>query len=282
MATITLSYNRNLVDAFVTQDSIIIKNKGKNESIYKLPFPKDYSFLGMIDTHYGKDKPTIILAPYKLEYPRYIPEGYGNVQMSISGFYSAEKESEEEKTIYYIDTSFLTSKDFDYTSLGKFKITDKEIPSSFWVSAPGPGKGCRASKIEEKVKEFNSNARLIYEEELMCIFALQDYKSSFMEHIAKETYFSMRTGQLPKFTVQMGHYSLDVLTIIAASRENRKLYREMQHFHIRDSVYKPLWYINRSFTESDKEADYLNHIYIYSVLENKTKDDSLCLKRTLK
>lgn len=286
MATISLSYDKNLVDAFIDQDNIIVKDKGKNEVIYKVPFPKDYSFLGITDTRYGKDRPTILLAPYKLEYPRYIPSGYGNVQLLGCGLYGAKKENEKDKDIYYIDTSFLTSKDFEYPSRGKFKINDDEIPPSFWVSAPGPGKGCKASKIEEKVKEFNPDARLIYEEELMSIFAFQDYKCSFMEGVSKETYFSMHTGHLPKFVMEMGNgYSLDNLTIITASRENRKLYREMQHFVLMDSrvsIYKPFWYINRSFTQVDKEEGILNPIYIYSVLEDKTKDDSLHLKRTIK
>lgn len=277
MGVINLSYNKNLVDVLINQDSIIIKDKNKNLVLYCFPFPKDFSFLGISNIYYGKDKPTIVIAPYKLEYPKYIPEGYGNLQLSPCGLYSVEKENEKEKNLYYIDTSFLTSKDFEFPSSGKFKILEKDIPASFWVSAPGFGKGCKASKIEDKVKEFDSNARLIYEEEVMCIFALQDYKSHFMENISKDTYFSMH--QPPKFVVQMGSYSLDFLTIIALSRENRKIYREMQHYWNREFVYNPIWYINRSFTESDRDNDSLNNIYIYSVLEDKTKDVSLSLKK---
>lgn len=273
MGVIALSFNKKLVNVYRDDRNVLVHDKETNSLIFTLPIPKGFSFLGQNDTYYGDDHSIFIFAPYCLEYPKYLPNGYENVQLLPCGLYSATKINEN-KEIIYIDTSFLKSEDYDYVSQGKFKITEKEIPASFWVSAPGFGKGCKANQIEEKVKEFDVNARLIYEEELMSIFSLQDYKTSFLEHISEQTYFSMR--QIPKFVVQIGSYSLDNLINVACSRENRKVYREITHYW---NFSYSHWYDNTAFIESDKEENILNPIYVYSVLENQKKAKNLYLKK---
>jgi hypothetical protein len=269
MSAINLACNTNLVYSEVNNNTIFIKNNDDNKIVFTFPIPKNFQISGI--ANYG-GRPCYVITPYKLNYPKFIPEGYGELEITPCGLWCATKNGSH---ITYIDTSILSAKDFDYVTLGKFKIEDSEIPKPFWcprfLDDNVYGGWIKPSDINKIVNRFrdecNKNARLIYEEELLSIFALNDYGFDFWEELPLEFENQCFFKNLPKCFLGAGCYGTDNWHIVVASRANRNLYRLILRTKDRDHE-SSVWYLNTSFTKPD---DKVGSYHVFPVIDGNYK-----------
>lgn len=72
MSAINLYINEEKVSYEIRQDVIIIKEK--DNVIFEVPIPTGYHLLGILDD--GNNKKGIVIAPYELKKPNYIPDDF--------------------------------------------------------------------------------------------------------------------------------------------------------------------------------------------------------------
>ena len=261
MSAINLNYNKEKIKSDIIDNTIVLIEKDTNKVVYKFPLPKGFSILGIINHFQVEDRLTYVITPYKIEPPKYIPEGYGDLRLETYGLWSA---SNGKNRITYIDTSFLTPKDYEYPTIGKFQIKDDEIPPSFWM--PDAGEHyvgwSKPQDIYKVVKDFYPKARLINEEELLSIYALSDYGFEFWEHIPDDIYDTNFMKNPSKYILCANEFFLDNWDIVAASRENRNILREI--IRVKARCCEQLWYRNTTLQE---RMDKKTAIYIFPVLE---------------
>lgn len=261
MSAINLAYKTDLVYSEVIDNTIILKRKDNNKVIYKFPVPKRFQIVGILKGAENINIDTYIITPYKLNKPNFIPEGYANLRLGSDGLWHMDNgkhgldgDLNERKVIAYIDTTLLSPKDFDYPTIGNFKIAKDDIPSPFWMPKFSGG-WKKTSDIQKDVKKFAKHARLIYEEELISVFALNDLGFEFCENISND----ICETNLKYFRIGMHEFCLDNWEIIAASRANRNLYRII--YKEKDRMrYEKYWYSNRAFVHND-DKEYPFHIF---------------------
>lgn len=275
MSAISLSYKGDLAYAKVIDNTLILRKNENDEVIIKFPIPKPFRLSGIIKGYGGeKNMYTCIMTPYELKKPKFIPKGYQNLRLDINGTWTMDNGREnadgELDTISYIDTTILSAKHFEYPTIGKFKIREDEIPAPFWVrNFTGPWR--RISDIQKDVKEFDKNARLIHEEELISIFAYNDFGMEWTEHISDnvDKYLSDRSHL--KYFV-LGDYQLDLdnWDMVAASREDRSLYKFLYKGESR-MLNEKFWYRNKTYMCSEYENVYAFHVF--PVLDDRNKGE---------
>lgn len=270
MSAINLAYNSDSVYSEIVDNEIILKSKEGGELVYKFPLPKNFQ---IVETNYfyGDNYPSYIMTPYQLHKPNYIPTGYKNLKIGVDGLYHVDN---GKVSMAYIDTTILTEKNFEYSTLGKFKVNNDGIPNPFWCTlARDCYKGWqRPDNILKTVKDFDKNARLIYEEELISIFALNDFGFEFWEHLPEDIYEESFFKDTSKYFLCVQDFWFDNWDIVVSSRENRNIYRKVFREKVR-LCYEHFWYRNTSFTNNDTEK---SDFYIFPVLDDKksSKEES--------
>ena len=134
MSAINIYINEEKVSYEIRQDVIIIKEKGN--VIFEVPIPKCYHLLGILDD--GNNKKRIVIAPYELKKPNYIPASYGNLHLTTSGCWRVERNNDDfyiKRNLDYVDTTLLKPEHYLEVSDGQFQISQEEIPKSFWYSS---------------------------------------------------------------------------------------------------------------------------------------------------
>lgn len=271
MTAINFAYKADLTYSEVIDNTIILKKKEDNEVICKFPIPKKFQISAILNGHESENIDTYIITPYKLNKPKFMPRGYGNLSVGLDGLWHMDRgkmtEDGSREEIVYIDTTILSEEDFEYSTIGKFKIREDEIPSPFWVR-----KFCggwkKTSDIQKDVKEFDKKARLIYEEELISIFALNDVGFEFYEHLSDDMYEYFR-GNLKYFCIGANELCLDNWEMVVASRENRNLYRLLYREKSR-MFYEQYWYRNRGFMHGEEKKQ---AFHIFPVLDGRNKGE---------
>lgn len=117
MSAINLYINEEKVSYEIRQDIIIIKEK--DNVIFEVPIPTGYHLLGILDD--GNNKKSIVIAPYELKKPNYIPDGYGNLHLTAAGCWRVERNNDDfyiKRNLDYVDTTLL--KPEHYLEVQKF------------------------------------------------------------------------------------------------------------------------------------------------------------------
>lgn len=175
-------------DYEIRNNIIIFKENGK--ITYEFPIPKNYTLIGIIENfHFPR---LFMFSEYKLEPPKVIPKGYTNLKLSSYGLYKVESEEpflysngniKSKRELYYMDTSYITTDDFNLACNGHYTISKKDIPKNFWFSIQFRdliNENCKiigwrdwscSKDIIPYVKEFDERARLINEYEFISILS---------------------------------------------------------------------------------------------------------------
>lgn len=276
MSAINLTYNKNLIYPTLINNTITLKNIIDDKIVYKFPIPKNFQIVGQ-SLKQGNNRPTYIITPYKLNYPKFVPNGFGNLHLGSEGLWEALKDNGE--SITYIDTSILSTEDFKYSTLGKFKMPKTGIPIPFWVTSFSSDSFYyikNISDIQGKVNEFHNDARLITEEELISIFALNDFGFEFWEVLPENIYEDSFMKETEKYMLCANNLCLDNWDIVVASMENRNVYRSIYREKTRMS-YEKFWYRNTAVTFNNQEQ---NRFHTFAVFDNNgKKEKSLKLVR---
>lgn len=263
MSVINFNYNSDLVYSTLVDDTIILKNKENDEIVYKFPITKKFEIIGMND-YWGENRPNFVITPYKLDKPKFIPEGYKNLKLANCGLWQAT--NEERVVITYIDTTLLSEKDFEYSTLGKFKINNDEIPEPFWIPHYNDlSHGWREKEvILKQVRQFHKNARLITEEELISIFSLNSLGFEFWECLSKDIYENSFLKDVEKYCLCANELCMDNWDIVVSSRENRNVYKLISKQKFRD-CHEYFWYKNQCFTAIEGKQ---SPFHIFPVLDS--------------
>lgn len=272
MGAINLLYKQDLVYYQIIDNTIILKNKDDDSIVYTLPIPKNFNICN-IDTFANKSCITII--PYKLNKPSYFPKQMKNVHINRVGLYCGTYESKGFGNVHmtYIDTSLLNEQSYYYATNGKFKITESDIPDPFWLPHHSDiyVGWKKPSDISEIVNSLSSDARLINEEELVSIYALNSLGLEFEEYITLEMITKSFNKQSPtkKYVLRFTSVELDNWYIAARSRENRDVLRLLRSEESVILYNEIIRYENTSFTRPD---DKNTSFKILPVLDNKVKE----------
>ncbi len=273
MSAINFNYNSDLIYSELVDNTIVLKNKGNNEPIYKLPIPKNFQISG-INYEWGDNRPNYVITPYKLEKPKYIPKGYKNLRLADYGLWYATNDQGTE--IAYIDTSLLSEQDFEYPTLGKNKVTKNEIPEPFWIPRYNdlPDGWRKKEEIERYIKKFDEKARLLHEEELLSIFALNDLGLEFWDLLPQGIYENSFCRDLEKYCLCCNEMCMDNWDIVVATRANRQVYRLISRQKTRIN-YECFWYKDTAFIYTD---DKKSPFHIFPVLDSKSKEERVYKK----
>lgn len=264
MGAINFCYNKNLVYSKVINNEIILYEN--NKIIYKLPIPKNFHIMG-INYSFADNYETYVITPYMVAKPKNLSEEFKNLHIGIDGLWKADYKS---LRLTYIDTSILSKKDYEYTTNGKFEINEDKIPKPFWIPEfrYWSNRWGKLSDIPEELEKFGPNARIITEEELTSIFAINDYGFEFWEHIPENIYEESFFKEPEKYCLVANDTCLDNWFILASSKENRKLYRLLFREKTRD-FNEFFWYRNISTASLSEERP--NAFHILPVIEQGPK-----------
>ena len=239
MSAVNLYINEEKVSYEIRQDVIVIKEKGN--VIFEVPLPNGYHLLGILDE--GNNKKNIVITPYELKKPNYIPEGYGNLHLICVGCWRVDKKEETLITtryLNYVDTTLLKPEHYLEVSDGQFQISQEEIPKSFWFSDQHRAlmpeildNSCydnawvEINKIPEYLKGFDPRCRLITEEECVSLFAFNEATDFTLKGYTKLTGIKPQYDSLPKFILGGNGYHTENWDKLALSREDRSVYRQL-------------------------------------------------------
>ncbi len=236
MSAVNLYINEEKVSYEIRQNVIVIKEKGN--VIFEVPLPDGYHLLGILDE--GNNKKNIVITPYELKKPNYIPEGYGNLHLFHEGCWEIDKKSETLFTtrhLHYVDTTLLKPEHYLEVSDGQFQISQEEIPKSFWFSdqhrdllpdiLDDKSVWIQINKIPEYLKGFDPRCRLITEEECMSLFAFNEATDFCFKGYTKLTGIEPQYDSLPKFILGGNEYYIENWDKIVLSRENRGVYKQL-------------------------------------------------------
>lgn len=236
MSAVNLYINEEKVSYEIRQNVIVIKEKGN--VIFEVPLPDGYHLLGILDE--GNNKKNIVITPYELKKPNYIPEGYGNLHLFHEGCWEIDKKSETLFTtrhLHYVDTTLLKPEHYLEVSDGQFQISQEEIPKSFWFSdqhrdllpdiLDDKSVWIQINKIPEYLKGFDPRCRLITEEECMSLFAFNEATDFCFKGYTKLTGIEPQYDSLPKFILGSNEYYIENWDKIVLSRENRGVYKQL-------------------------------------------------------
>lgn len=236
MSAVNLYINEEKVSYEIRQNVIVIKEKGN--VIFEVPLPDGYHLLGILDE--GNNKKNIVITPYELKKPNYIPEGYGNSHLFHEGCWEIDKKGETLFTtrhLHYVDTTLLKPEHYLEVSDGQFQISQEEIPKSFWFSdqhrdllpdiLDDKSVWIQINKIPEYLKGFDPRCRLITEEECMSLFAFNEATDFCFKGYTKLTGIEPQYDSLPKFILGGNEYYIENWDKIVLSRENRGVYKQL-------------------------------------------------------
>lgn len=238
MSAINLYINEEKVSYEIRQDVIVIKEKGN--IIFEVPIPKCYHLLGILDD--GNNKKGIVIAPYELKKPNYIPDGYGNLHLTASGCWRVERNNDDfyiKRNLDYVDTTLLKPEHYLEVSDGQFQISQEEIPNSFWYSSQHRDlmssilddsyaiAGIEINKIPEYLKGFDPRCHLITEEECMSLFAFNEATDFCFKGYTKLTGIEPKYDSIPKFILGANEYYIENWYKIVLSREDRSAYKQL-------------------------------------------------------
>lgn len=265
MSAINLNYNQEYVNSYIDNNTIIIEDKTSGKIIYRFPVLKGFEISADIPDNDSRRE--YIVTPYKINNPKYVPKGYSNLKITASGMWQAEKDGVK---IVYVDTTILKPKDFFYSTLGNFQIKEDDIPEPFWCPRfldiyIG---WARPDDIMKVVNGLDKDARLISEEEMISIFALNDFGFEFWEYIPDGVYENCFLHDTKRFGLCANYFCLDNWYIVATSRENRNVYRVLYREKTRD-FNETFWYTNRAFVFSD---DKKSSFHIFPVLDKNCEN----------
>lgn len=181
MSAIILGVNEKKVSYEIRNNIIVLKKN--NNIVFELPIPKGYSFAG--DRVVGENYIELLITPYELNKPHFIPEGYANLEIKSCGLWGVEEVEKDPKLfkkreLFYLDTAVLKKEDFIEPMEGKINLSDLGIPKSFWFSNQhrdfvqdfvGTDTWIRIDDIPKFLEKFDPRARLINEYECMSIIA---------------------------------------------------------------------------------------------------------------
>lgn len=263
MSAINLCYNSDLVDEIIVDNVIILKNRFDGKIIYKFPIPKNFKIDEKIYWE-GSNRPCYVMTPYKLNQPNYIPEGYTNLCFGLDGLWHVNN---GKRDLAYIDTTLLSEESYEYSTLGKFKITSDEIPKPFWIPTLSSLDCCYyvnnsiySSNISKALKQYDESVRILYEEELASVFALNDLGFKFFEHLPENIYRDCFFKYPERYYLCVNEFCLDNWDIVVASRENRNAYKMVFREKERN------W--NESYWYRSKEYINMDRVHIWPVFEN--------------
>lgn len=239
MSAVNLYINEEKVSYEIRQDVIVIKEKGN--VIFEVPLPNGYHLLGILDE--GNNKKNIVITPYELKKPNYIPEGYGNLHLICEGCWEIDEKDETlyiPRRLHYVDTALLKPEHYLEVSDGQFQISQEEIPKSFWFSDQHRAlmpeildNSCydiawvEINKIPEYLKGFDPRCRLITEEECVSLFAFNEATDFTLKGYTKLTGIKPQYDSLPKFILGGNGYHTENWDKLALSREDRSVYRQL-------------------------------------------------------
>lgn len=239
MSAVNLYINEEKVSYEIRQDVIVIKEKGN--VIFEFPIPNGYHLLGILDE--GNNKKNIVITPYELKKPNYIPEGYGNLHLICEGCWEIDEKDETlyiPRRLHYVDTALLKPEHYLEVSDGQFQISQEEIPKSFWFSDQHRAlmpeildNSCydiawvEINKIPEYLKGFDPRCRLITEEECVSLFAFNEATDFTLKGYTKLTGIKPQYDSLPKFILGGNGYHTENWDKLALSREDRSVYRQL-------------------------------------------------------
>ena len=238
MSAINLYINEEKVSYEIRQDVIIIKEK--DNVIFEVPIPTGYHLLGILDD--GNNKKGIVIAPYELKKPNYIPDGYGNLHLTAAGCWRVERNNDDfyiKRNLDYVDTTLLKPEHYLEVSDGQFQISQEEIPKSFWYSSQHRDlmssilddsyaiAWIEINKITEYLKGFDPRCRLITEEECMSLFAFNEATDFCFKRYTKLTGIKPKCDSIPKFILGANEYYIENWDKIVLSREDRNTYKQL-------------------------------------------------------
>lgn len=263
MGAINVSYNSDMIYDNVIDNTIILKNKETKETVYTLPIPKNFQIVGK-EYYEGENRPCYVITPYKLNQPKFIPIGYRNLCLGMNGLWMVDN---GKRWLSYIDTTILSEKDYEYPTLGSFKISKEEIPEPFWIPELHPLECCTKtsdyicpSKISALMKQYGEDVRLIYEEELVSIFALSKFGTQFSEVLPENMYTDYFFRNPKQYYTCLQDICLDNWDLLVASREDRNAYKMIYSEATRDWN-EEYWFRVKNYTNTDR-------VHIWPVFEN--------------
>lgn len=268
MSAINFSYNSELCFTSIIDNTIVLKNIINDKVIYKLPIPKNFQIVG-VSYHYGENRPTYIIAPFMLKEPEFIPNDFNNLHLGVDGTWHATKKvGESSIDMAYFDTTILTDKDFEYITLGKYQVKEENIPDPFWIPNFNDIYIGWANKndIQNVVEAFDKKSRLITEDELLSVFAFNEFGMHFWEHLPEDIYNLSFFSDVKHFILGVNCFELDNWDIVVSSRENRNVYKLIYRESTR-LFNEKYWYRSRSFIYDD---DIKKSFHIFPVISEKT------------
>ena len=239
------------------------------------PLPKNTHIAGTVEFKYCYNFYSYIISSFKINKPKFIPEGYSNLKLDMCGHYRVDNG----KDIYsYIDTTILSVDDYNFFSDGRYEIRKEDIPEPFWVlniECTHNGFWKLGADINKMVKEHDKNAELITEEELASIFAL-NFSEKALLHInddMKEEFIKKR----PDVLLNVCWFGYDNWSIAVRSKENRNVNRLMYLDSFRSGA--NFYYENDSFYYNSDEYKPFD---VYPVLHEDNYSDLKYVKKLTK
>lgn len=231
MAAVNLFINERVISYEIRNNVIIFKKN--NIIIYEFPIPKNYYLARTIEI---KENKIFIITKNKLNNPSFVPEGFQKSQISLRGNWCIEELPKDDKKktreYEYIDTSSLTIDDVANAFYGNKRAeyllgNNFKIPKGFWVSI----RDYRDFQFLEKIRDISpfmktyyEQARLIREDELMSIIALD---SLIIPTGAEENFYTIH-GELNSYegiAISCPSLIVDNWRILVSSVENSNVYR---------------------------------------------------------
>lgn len=267
MTAINFSFNKEKIYYKLIDNTIFLYDKKTNKIVYTFPFPKGYNIMGMTNNYLSNEYKTFIITPYIIQKPKIQDPEITNLHIGIDGAWHAEYLG---FPISYIDTSFLKPEDYEYTTLGNYKVSGKDIPSPFWMVEMlyWPEGWHRFSNLNQyissKLEKYGPNARSITEDELIALYATNDYKMEFWENMPENIYDFFEEPD--KYYLNANITGMDNWDIVCTSKECKELYRIIYREQTRD-FHEKFWYRNKSTAELSQDGEKQNSFHMVPIID---------------
>lgn len=280
MSAINLMIDEKKISYDIINNVIILKKN--NRIVFKLPIPNGYYLIATRSQRSAAwDEKIFIITPYKLLPPTFIPYGYGNLEISVSGMWTVEEDSKvqnscERRKLYYLDTSLLNISDFIKAFDNNIKISNEDIPKSFWFSdqyrdllevfnIPNSMDRIKPKYIPEYIEKFDARARLISEYECMSIIAFND--KLVWNEINVDLYPDAFYQDNGEFMLVANNVCIENFDKVVASNENPKVYRSIiEKEHNRRTYLR-----NCAFTAPDDKLSVNSAHFVIPVIDEESE-----------
>lgn len=277
MSALNLIIDERKVSYDIKNNVIILKKN--NNIVFELPIPNGYHLISTKSYECDERYETyFIITPYKLLPPTFIPEGYGNPEINISGMWVVSELYKSQHTwpirqFIYMDTSLLKPLDFIEPFENNFKICSEDIPKSFWFSnqyrefigrfdIKSSWERIKPRDIQKYIQLFEPRSRLISEYECMSIIAYNNWRT--LEKVNTDLYPDAFYQENGEFMLVANDICIENWDKVVASNENPNVYRLIiEKEHNINSCLR-----NRAFTCSD---DKLAANFIIPVIDEESE-----------